>query len=320
MSTETKPDAKPAAKPAAPKNEFLEHHKALGKNIEILVYVYGLGAYKDIARRYASNPYAVRDNYDAFIKTLTSTSPSSKIGKVEREAGMMLGVLFDGLVEEVKGVKDKSVFDTIGTARVTDSEDIEIRKNHPDTYPQDIAKLTVTKRIDALSTGLDDVETHNGLHYSRVMVAIVKSTRLTPTVATATDHKEYFRKLLEAHFKDMFRDTHVVNTVYTLFDMFLRSIAQRVAPLVWHQDCNVSKNLLLGVIDQCYQLTDDHINDISSILKDIADQTPKKPSPPKKKKPAADAAATPAPETVVAPVPTPEPTPAPTPEAVPTQS
>lgn len=304
MSTAAETTAsKASAKPAAQKNEFLEHYKALGKNIELLVYTYGLAVFKDIGRRYASNPYSVRDNFDAFIKSQTSASPTSKIGKVEREAGMTISVMFDGLVEEVKGVTDRTAFDGVGAARITDSEDAEIRKAYPDTYPSEVARLLITKRIDALSNGLDDVETHNGLHYSRVMISVVKSTRLSPTLTIAPDHKEYFRKLLETHFKDMFKDTTVLGTVYGLFDAFLRALAQRMAPIIWHQDCNVSKNLILGVIDQCYPLTDDYINDIGEILKKIAEQTPKKPSPPRSKKGAAKPAETPATTETAPPVP-----------------
>lgn len=287
-------EAKTNKKPAAPKNEFLEKYKALGKNVEALLYVYNLAAIKDMSKLYVNSPYTVRDNYDQYIKNYTSISTTSKIGKVEKEAGMMIGAIFDGLLNEVRGLDKLETAKVIDAVRVTDGEDAEIKaKYSSDVYPSELKRLLLVKRVDALGSLFDDTETPNGLHWSRLMVSMVSQVKLSPTVKVAADHKEYFRKTLDRVFGTDVNPA-VVGAVYTLFDGFLRALSQQLCPLVFHGDTNITKNLVLGVMSQHHPLTDDYINDLTDTLKQIADVTPKKPTAPKKKKPAASNDAKPA--------------------------
>lgn len=281
---ETKAEETKAKKPAPPKNQFVDKYKALGKNVELLLYLYGLAALRDISKRYVISPYAARDNYDDYLKNQSaSPSKSNHIGKIDKVAGMMIGVVFERIVEEIRALPNKSLLSNVGTARVTDMEDQEIKRRNPTGYALEVSRLLTHRRADIVAGILDEIETPTGLHYARVAANVLKTTRFSPTLQYASDHKEYFRKLLEINFKDSIIDLQIIGAIYALFDGFLRGIAQRLAPIVWHTDCGVTRDLIFGVIEQSYPLSDDYVNDLKETLKQIADQTPKSPKVVRKK-------------------------------------
>lgn len=265
------------------------NYKALRTNAQSQLYLYILAAIRDISARYKDNPYSRRENYDTYVKRITSTPTKDKKNsfcKIAQDAGITLSMFYENLVDETLHVGNRDALMTINSVRVTDTED-EHLKQRGGNYPEHLARLLERKRLDTLVTILEDAETETGLHYSRIMHNISIKTDLSHTLSGATDTKQYFRAKTTERFNAAgLNNVDLTQTVYKLYDGFLRALAQRIAPVLWHTGTQfVTKDWLLAFIEQTAPMTDEYTDDITDTIKRVIEASPpKKPSKPKSKK------------------------------------